>query len=295
MKYGWAVVASCMYIVGTLTGKFISDRVYKKLVVLDSTYNVGDKRAFVDNSDKYVISKSDKENVYFVNGDYYIESDETIMKKQESGVVSMDTTVLQYLRSIKDFNQTQATIMCIDMTGQEVMYDLSTPWEDCDFQSLTAYWKEDDSKGMLVSLMPKNPVIVMEYLYYTDLLDDLGVIEETTNNESSNSDDESLNSDDNLLTTDNESLNSDSESTTVNEELLDSDNESSNSDNELSNSDSESMIVNEELLDSDYESSNDDVESLNNNSESTTIDEESSSFKDDSGIDSIASNNIISD
>lgn len=130
-------------------------------------YRLGDTSSF--NNDDYLVSKSDKENVYFDNGKYIIVRDNTIRQIQYSSVVPYTETILNYLSGFDDFSQQDATIICTSMSGEQTAVDMSTTWENCNFGELIAYWKTSDSKGTMVTLYPGSTAVVSEFLYYSDL------------------------------------------------------------------------------------------------------------------------------
>lgn len=135
--------------------------------------NVGDTNPFSDNM--YLVSDSDKQDVYYKSGVYYVIRDDIVRQKQEYIVVPRDMSIINYLKTYPDFSQEIATISCTNMDGSDCIFDLSTPWELCDFEEMVIYWKRSDNHGTLLVLYPDSASVSTEYLYYSELADDMGV------------------------------------------------------------------------------------------------------------------------
>lgn len=121
------------------------------------------------NTDENLVTESDRNSVYYLDGVFYTVEDSIIKHTQYNAVVPRDITLLEYLKTYKDFKQESATITCVNMDGTECVVDLSTPWEECSFGELTAYWETSDSTGIFLAMCPDDVALVSEYLYYTDL------------------------------------------------------------------------------------------------------------------------------
>ncbi len=136
---------------------------------INKYYTLGQANPFKDNKTRTLVSESDKENVYYQNGSYYVVEDDVIKQTQVCEVVPRDITVLDYLKTYEDFSQEKATIKCTAMDGTTCSVDLSTKWEQCSFGELSVYWETDNSNGVLLTLYPDCLATVNKFLYYTDL------------------------------------------------------------------------------------------------------------------------------
>lgn len=136
---------------------------------IDEIINVslGDDNPFNDNS---LIYESDKQNVYYLAGNYYVVQDNVVKQIQKSEVVPREQSLLDYLNTIPEFNQENSTFKCYDMEGNETNIDLSTPWENSSFGEVLVYWKCENSNGTLVYLVPDSVCTITNFLYYSDLL-----------------------------------------------------------------------------------------------------------------------------
>ncbi len=139
--------------------------------VKDTYYTLGQSDPFVDSVEDTLVSDSDKQTVYYHNGQYYVVEDAVIKQTQRNEVVPRDITLKEYLMGFTDFSQEKATIQCVAMDGTECVVDLSTPWEECSFGELIVYWETDDAKGIMLTLYPDSVATINEFLYYSDLVE----------------------------------------------------------------------------------------------------------------------------
>lgn len=137
--------------------------------VKEKYYTLGQTNPFGEVELQTLVSESDKEDVYFQNGSYYVVEDGVIKQTQSSSVIPRDITLLDYLKTYEDFSQEKAVIQCTGMDGSAYSVDLSTPWEQCSFGEFIAYWETSSSNGILVTLYPDSLATVNKFLYYTDL------------------------------------------------------------------------------------------------------------------------------
>lgn len=128
--------------------------------------SLGDDNVFTNDE---LIYTSDKQDVYYYEGCYYLVSDSIIKQTETNIVVPRTISIIDYLNTYDGFSQSNATITCYSMEGSVIKQDLSMPWEKCSFSSLVAYWKTNDNKGILLQLSPDNTAILSEYLYYSDM------------------------------------------------------------------------------------------------------------------------------
>lgn len=163
-----AVVAETVGLIVTISDKYSDDNVTNNMVSDDSVSSIslGDANTFTDDE---LIYTSDKQDVYYSNGSYYLVSDGIIKQSETTIVVPRTVSVLDYLKTYDGFSQADATLTCYSMEGNVIRQDLSLPWEKCNFGNLVAYWKTSDNKGILIQLSPDNTAVLSEYLYYSDM------------------------------------------------------------------------------------------------------------------------------
>lgn len=137
----------------------------------ESYITLGQQNPFTEDSSDTLVSVSDKENVYYCDGSYYVIEDSVVKQTQTYDVIPRDMTLLDYFKSFTDYSQEKATMHCLSMDGTESVVDLSTRWDKCSFGELVVYWETTDSKGILLTLYPDNVATVNEFLYYTDLVE----------------------------------------------------------------------------------------------------------------------------
>lgn len=134
-------------------------------------HTLGEKSTF---SESNLVSASDKENIYYDNGIFYIVRDGFIKIIQSSSIVPREQSLLEYLKGFEGFKQNDATFNCYNNEGNEQECDLSVIWDKASFGELITYWKTDDGGGMMLYIIPESVTTVLDFQYYSDLLEYVG-------------------------------------------------------------------------------------------------------------------------
>lgn len=135
------------------------------------SHTLGEKNTFPESN---LVSVSDKENIYYDNGIFYIVRDGFIKIIQSYSIVPREQTLLEYLKGFEGFKQSDATFNCYDNEGNEQECDLSVLWTKVSFGELMVYWKTDDGGGMMLCIIPESVTTVLNFQYYSDLLEYIG-------------------------------------------------------------------------------------------------------------------------
>ena len=174
------ILLACIVCSGFIVLSITDSRVTKNENINSNTeYNPSNNDINVGNTlsddidSKNLVSSTDKHDIYYKDGIYFIVKDKIVRQKQYYSVIDRNIPVIDYLKTLKDFSQKNAVITCKSLDGSITKCDLSMVWDKVSFGELSAYWETEDNRGILVIMHPDNVSIITEYLYYSDLLNDL--------------------------------------------------------------------------------------------------------------------------
>lgn len=142
-----------------------------KVTSNNGSHILGEKNDFDESN---LVSVSDKENIYYDKGIFYIVRDGFIKIIQSYSIVPREQSLLEYIKGFDGFNQNDATFICYDNEGMEQNCDLSVIWSKASFGELMVYWKTDDGGGMMLCIIPESVTTVLDFQYYSDLLEYVG-------------------------------------------------------------------------------------------------------------------------